>query len=387
MNGIIDARHWNFDNTRLPLNGQWIFYKNKLLSYAECKRQSGDVTVYPSVWTNVEGAGTGYGTYLLKVLVPDSTMMFALEIPQLYNSYTLWIDDKPVASAGKIGTTEKETEPQWLYQTTSFHHSDDTLTIVLHIANFDHYKGGAKESIYLGTPSRILTHKLWSFGSNIAEIVLLSSMGVVFLVFYMLYRDKKVILYFAMLCITWALRAAFSNLYPITFFFPNINWNAMVKIEYITLYGGVIWSVLFLNSLFPNIKNKIVMYTLIGINIFFVLYTIVTPPIIFSHWVGVYLTVAAVTVGYGAFIVIRALLDEQVGALFLLISLLLGALVFGYDIIAYGSSSYNLVFLHFGYIVIFILVTIALLLHLGIVKGNTKYSNVLTYNDMFKDQK
>jgi hypothetical protein len=383
--GVIDARYWNFENARLPLNGQWVFFENKLLAPADCEKQKGELQMYPSVWMNPEGPGVGYGTYYLRVVMADSSMMLALEIPQLYNSYVLWVDGKRVASAGTIGTTPEASKPQWIYQTTAFHHSSDTLRVVLQIANFDHYKGGARESIYLGSPNRIIKHKLWAFGSNIAEVVLLFAIGTVFLIFYMLYRDKKVILYFSLLCLTWSVRAAFSNLYPITHFFPNFNWTLLVKVEYITLYGGMLWSIFFLHALFRNIRRKLILYVLVGSNVSFFLFALVTPPIIFSHWVGVYLGVAAITVLYAAFIIIRALLDGQAGALFLLISLLLGALVFGYDIIAYGSSSYNLVSLHFGYIVIFILVTIAMLLHLGIVKGHTKYSNVLTYKDMFGD--
>jgi len=383
--GIIDARYWNFDHSRLPLNGQWIFFKNELLTPAACETAKGELQSYPSVWNNSEGPAIGYGTYYLRVVVPDSSMMLALEVPQVYNSCVLWIDGKRVASAGKVGTTPETTTPQWIYQSTSFHHSGDTLRVVLQIANFDHYKGGAKESIYLGSADRIITHKLWEFGSNIAEVVLLTAIGAVFLVFYMLYRDKDVMLYFSLLCLTWSVRAAFSNLYPITHFFPDFNWVVLVKIEYITLYGGMLWSVFFLHALFRNIGRKLVMYVLVGSNILFLVFTLITPPIVFSQWIGVYLSVAGMTTLYAAFIVIRALLDGQAGALFLLISLFLGALVFGYDIIAYGTSSYNLVSLHFGYIVIFILVTIAMLRHLGIVRGNAKYSNILTYKDMFGD--
>ncbi len=385
--GVLDARFVNFSEQRLALNGHWTLFKNQLLSPLACEQQRGEISLYPALWNNAGNDGQGVGTYYLKVIVPDSTSVLALEIPQLYNSYKLWVNHELVASAGTVGMTKEETLPQWIYQTTTFHLSKDTLSIVLQLANFHHHKGGAKESIYIGSPERIITHKLWAFGSNLAAVVLLFAMGAVFLVFYMLYRDKKVILFFALLCLTWSIRSAFSNLYPITYFFPDFSWDLQVRIEYLTLYNGVIWSVLFLHSLFHNIKKQVVMYLLVVINIFFVLFTLFTPPVVFTRWVEVYLAVAAIMIVYGAFIVVRALLNEQAGVYFLLTSLLLGALVFGYDVIAYGSAGYNLVFLHIGYIVIFMLVTVALLLHLGIIKGYSKHANVLTYNEMFRDSK
>ena len=60
-------------------------------------------------------------------------------------------------------------------------------------------------------------------------------------------------------------------------------------------------------------------------------------------------------------------------------------LLFGYDIVAYeGSFAYNIVFLNVGYVVIFILTTIALLFHLGILKSKTDQKEFLSYKDLYK---
>ena len=380
--GYLNATHWNFEQERLPLSGQWTFYKDKLLPPNECGLNEGVISNFPELWSNVQHDGIGFGTYQLKIIVADSVHTLSLEIPQMYNSYNLWINGELVASTGKVGTNHKDAIPQWVYKTASFNVTNDTLCLVLQLANFHHYKGGSKDAILLGAPAKINQHKLLAFGSNMAELILLFIAGSVFLALYLRKRNRKVILYFSLLCLTWCVRAGFSNLYPIAMLFPGFNWNLLVRIEYLTLYSASIWAILFLNTLFENIKKQIFTYMLVGINVFFVLFTLFTLPYTFSHWVSVYLTVSGITIVYGAVIVIRAILFEQKGAWLLVVSLLLGVIVFGYDIIAYGSSSYNLVFLHVGYIVIFVMITMALLIHMGILKGKLSRHDVLTYHDM-----
>jgi hypothetical protein len=384
--GIMDARSWDFNNRRFPLSGYWTFHNYKLLDPVTIQGREGDQAYFPKLFNenNSKGMGEGYATYSLLVLVPDTIHRFALEIPQLYNSYALWVNGKLVSCSGKVGATREETVPQWRFQHVTFDGVHDTLSIVLQIANFHHNKGGAKEPIYLGLPEQIEQHRLWAFGTNIAEIIFLCIEAIVFFVLYLSSKDKKVILFFAFLCMTWAIRAAFSNLYTIVAFFPDFNWTLLVKIEYITLFGGIIWSILFLNHLFKNIGTQIITYLLVTINIFFVLFVLFTPPLIFSRWINVYLIVAGITVAYGSIIVIKALLYEQAGAWFLMTSLLCAAFVFGYDIVAYGTpAGYNLIFLNIGYMLIFMLITVALLMHLRIIKTKLPTSDILTYNDMF----
>lgn len=388
--GVLDARHWNFQKTRLPLAGRWSFFENELLTPEECRTRKGIYSYFPAVWneTRKDGNGQGYATYALNVLVPDSIETLSLEVPQLYNSGKLWVNGKLLLTIGKIDVQKKEIAPQWITKIVSFSDPGDTVRIVLQIANFHHNKGGMKNSIYLGTPKQVQQHWSWEIGTNIADIIFVFLEGVAFFIIYLGRRNKKVILFFSLLCLTWALRSTFSNLYPVTYFFPDFNWKLMVKIEYLTLYGAVIWSILFINLLFKNISSQIIAYLLVAINIFFVIFTLFTSPAMFSRWVNVYLTVAGITVAYGGIIIIQALLYGQVGAWFLLFSLLLGAMVFGYDIAAYESAAgYNLILLHIGYLLMFMLVTIGLLLHLDILKSKFGQSDILTYNDMFGEKK
>jgi hypothetical protein len=65
-------------------------------------------------------------------------------------------------------------------------------------------------------------------------------------------------------------------------------------------------------------------------------------------------------------------------------SILTGVIMFGYDIVAYQATlSYNFIFLNIGYVVMFVLTSIALLFHLDILKSRYD-DHVLKYDDMFR---
>ena len=385
---LLDARTWDFSK-RLALRGNWSVIHNKLVAPQEIESENLGSAFFPSIWNDQrpDGRGIGYATYALDVLIPDSLGLLALEIPSLNTSYNIWVNGVLVASAGTVGIEKENTTPQWVHKTVSFTNARDTLKIVLQLANFHHHKGGGRDPIYLGTQDKVKAHFNWAIGSNISGAIVLLLEGIVFLFVYRR-KNKPVILYFALLCMTWSIRSIFSNLYPLVLVFPDFNWEWQVKIEYITLYLTVIWAALFFRSLFKETGNILVSYLPIVLNIIFVLFTLLTPAIVFSRWISIYLGVAALVILYGVILIFRALINDREGSWFLMSTIWIGALLFGYDIVAYqGSFSYNIVFLNIGYVLIFILTTIALLFHLGIFKTKTKEKDFLTYKDLYQSDK
>jgi hypothetical protein len=386
---LIDARFWDFSK-RLPLKGTWRFFENQLLTPEEVDQSpSIRYTSFPALWNDhrVDGKGTGYATYALTVLLPDSMTRLAFELPQMYSSYNLWVNGKLVTTAGVV-TKEKETAvSQWTYKTVSFDNTKDTLQIVLQLANFHHFKGGAKDPIYLGSTQQVHSHFKWAVGSNVIESSVLLAEGIFFLLFY--FRKRKiVILYFALLCLTWSLRSVFSNLYPVVLVIPDFNWQLLVKIEYLTLYLMAIWAALFFHSLFSDISNEIFTFLPITLNLFFVTFTLATPAIFFSRWVSLYLGVELLVIVYGATMIIRSMIVDREGSGFLLASLSVGILIFGYDIAAYESSfSNNVVLMNVGYLLIFFFTTLGLIFQLRMAGSKSKQKDKLSYSDLFQDIK
>ncbi len=384
--GFLDARNFDFKNGRLPLNGEWRYFENQLLSPKEVLSSKNTFGYFSKVWNETKNSGQGYATYALQIVVTAQTETLALEIPQIYSCYQLWINGNLTAVNGTVGKTLAETIPQWMPQTISFTRPLDTLDIVIQIANFHHHKGGSKDPIYLGSSELLQHHRSMATGSNLTESLLLGLVGIIFLVIYLSTKKKKIIIYFALLCFTWSIRAVFSNLYTFISIFPDFNWNAMIKIEYVTLFLTMIWAILFLSRVFSKEDNKIIKYLLVGSNSLFITYAILTPPVAFTRWLPVYISFCAILLIYAMVLVLKALINERLGANFLTISVLLGVGIFGYDVFAYeGFFTYNPIVFSAGYIIIFTLMAVVLLLHLGIIKSKPQPSSKLTFNDLYKE--
>lgn len=381
--GVLDLRQWNFAEGKIALAGDWIFYKNELLS--EPANVSGAFTYFPEVLSKTGHVGVQFGTYSVRVLLPARTDKLAFDIPQLYSSYKLFVNGKLIAENGKPGTSRETTIPQWQPQVSELDTQNDTLQIVLQIANFYHYHTGSKQPLYLGAASVLKGHERVAVNSNIAECIILFVLGLIFFVIYYVRQEKKKItLYFSLLCVSWAIRSVFSNIYLFVDFFPNVDWTWMVRIEYITLYSMMIWAVLFFSRLFPQESSKIIKYIFVIGNCTFIAGTLIMSPVFFTKWIGLYLIVAALVLVHSGVITIRALIKDRAGVWFLVFSLVLALILFGYDMVVFEGffQYYDAVLFSVGYIIIFLLMATTLFYHLRIFKGEGG-SGTLTFDDLY----
>lgn len=381
--GILDLRQWNFAEHKVALTGHWNFYEQKLLNNP---LSSGElIYFFPEVLSKSGQESLQYGTYSITILLPSTPGSLAFDIPQLYSSYKLFVNGELIAENGNPGNSKETTTPQWKPQVRAFEPKTDTLQVVLQIANFYHYHTGAKQPIYLGQASMLMRHEQVSINSNLAECIILFLLGLTFFVIYYVRQEKKKItLYFSLLCVSWAIRSVFSNIYLFIDFFPNFDWTWMVRIEYITLYSMVIWTVLFFSRLFPKESSKIIKYIFVIGNSIFIVETLIMPPAFFTRWITVYLIVAALVLIHSGVITIRALIKERTGVWYLVFSLVLSLILFSYDMSVFQGyfQYYNAVLFSVGYIIIFMLMGIALFYHLKIFKGDGS-SGTLTFDDLY----
>jgi len=375
IGGVIDARFWSEDSS-FPVAGYCHFFDGQLLSPEECSKATSDIVSFPALFKS----GVGYATYSLMIAFKEShTKELGLAVPQMYSSYRLWANGRLVAENGKVGKSIVDCVPQWKPQTVFIEVPGDTLHLVLQIANFHHDIGGIKEPIYIGTAAKMQLKRTVATFSSLTQTIVLFLICVYFFFIYFSRTKKKVTLYFGLLCLTWSVRSMFSNLYPSLFLFPDFDWTTTVRIEYITIYFTMIWSILFLGQIFQNEANIFFKYALIFSNLLFTLFTLFTLPLSFTHWLNVYLSAAIVMLLYAGFTVIRAWVNERVGSGLLTISAILGINIFAYDIFVYeGFSSYDPIIFSFGYISIFLLMSWALSMNLGLIKSKSNPTTRLT---------
>lgn len=359
--GVVDLRSWDFvqDGT-VKLDGAWSFYWQALRPPSSAETAEKDHLQFPGIWNDTssdlhELSGQGFATYEATLLLDRQYEMVSFELPDFYCSYELWVNGREVASNGEVGTSRSEAVPQWLPKTVVVM-ADDTMRLVLQVSNFHHIKGGSNDHIYVGLPEQLYAKREFAVITNIILFSGLGLIGCFFIILFLFFKKERAALYFAAICITWAVRAVFTNLYLFINWFPEMDWELAVKVEYLTLYLTMMWSLLFVGKLFPQDMNLIGKYVLIIVNCIFILFTIATPAFTYTNLLSAYLIVAWVILAYVAFAVVKAIVFERPGAWFTAGSIILGVLMFSYDMLTYsGIWDFSPLLFNTGYLVIFFL--------------------------------
>jgi hypothetical protein len=95
---------------------------------------------------------------------------------------------------------------------------------------------------------------------------------------------------------------------------------------------------------------------LIVINSIFILFTIATPAVTYTNLLPAYQFVAWLILGYVAFVVVKAIIYDRVGAWFSAFSIILGVLMFSYDMLTYeGFLNFSPLLFNVGYLAMFFL--------------------------------
>lgn len=346
------------------LNGIWEFYPNQLITTQEISASPNQTFVeVPSWWKDEEGKPSiQFGTYRMRVVIPssDRDVPLALKMPDVYCSYALFVNGKKLGQNGTVGTSKNDSKPQWKPETYLVEQTRDTLEIIVQLSNFYHHRTGINSPLLLGSASQLNGSKSRTEFSNTFLLVGLACLGFVGVIFYIRKKSLSFVLY-SLLCLSWIMRAAFSNHYQAVQWFQDINWYLVVRTEYISLYLSTLFGSLLVGSLFPREVSKVFRVIYIVASIGFTLFTLLVSPLIFTAYVQLYLGFSSALLLSILVIVTRAYSVSREGATLVLVAAFLAVIMFGYVIMAYqGVFPMNELFFNTGFLLQFILTLIAI---------------------------
>ncbi len=299
------------------LNGEWAFYPQRLLSPDQLPSPT-DYAKFPQLWNKLQKEGyeitpCGYATYYLKVSFDGTPPPLALDIPDFYTAYRLWVNGEILAENGQVGTSRAASTPEWLPMTKVLEDRPQTLELVLQISNFDHYKGGPGEPILLGTRGQLLSKRETQQNFTYALFGALIMCGLFLLGLYPFRQPDWAALSFAGFCLIHSYRIVGSEDYALHHLIPNYPFWFALKAEYISLYVSVAIAWEYGYQLFkeaiPKILTRLVQFTFALL----VVITIVSPTYFFPKFIIVNHFLLAISVVAGAYIAIWAALKDFKG--------------------------------------------------------------------------
>jgi len=328
--GTLDLRNWKFNNDGpIKLDGEWSFYWQRLYSPSDfigpSPPQPAGVQEVPGLWNDrlEDGtalSGSGYATYRLKVLLnPNCCLVRATtshpannQSSQVYQAmglqfmfvetaFTLFINGEKVTSAGTVGNSSQTSKPMYLPHTAGLLVNGNELDIVIQVSNFHHRKGGLESTILLGCQGDIQESRQQSLYIDIFLFSSIIIMGFYYLGIFLLWKKERAPLYFSLLCFLVAIRAIVVGDYFILTIIPQIPWEILLKIEYISFLLPLTLFSLFLYSIYPVEINQTALKVFTGITFGLTLFVLVTPALIFSWIINPF---QILLVGWGTYLLV-----------------------------------------------------------------------------------
>lgn len=365
VHGVLDLRNQPV-NDKIELTGNWLFYWNQLINPNDTTAIKDRLLVeFPFKWSGYTWRGQrlpafGYGTYRLKVLLPQKHGELKLAMPDVYSAYRLYINKKLVSSNGKVTTSGKGFEAHWEYHAVNLPNSD-TINITLQISNFIHSKGGISKPIFIGPAERIDLARHRAEGIDLMLTGCLLMGGLFFLGLYLLGSRDKAILLFALFSIVYSYRIIGTDNYVLHTLLPDINWYITARLEYMSLFLGIGLFGLYTSHLYPVDVNNRIVNTINGICFSFTLMTLFCPPLIFTQLVNPFLAVMLFCLVYIPYVYSKAWRNNRPGSVYALMSAFALMSVFAISLFHYWALIPPLQLVSFlGYIAFFFLQSLVL---------------------------
>jgi len=263
----IDLRTHDFAHEGLArLDGDWAMYPSQLLQPEDLERGQvpGSPVLFPmpGTWNGFELngkplGGPGYASFAVQVLLPPGFGRGALRIEPASTSYRLWINGRPAAANGLAGANPETTTPGRAVRNPTFETENDSLMLVLQVANFDHRVGGMWRPIWVGTADQIASHDIIDISYDLLLLGICLAFAAYNLLIYLAgSRRSAAPLLFAAFFFSVSIRAPTLGAVLLTRVLPGFPWHALIFIEYMTGHLIIAFFCTALQLAYPRVLGR-----------------------------------------------------------------------------------------------------------------------------------
>ena len=293
-NGQLDLSQIQIDEHQsIKLEGNWEFYWNQLLTPADFKnsgiQNKAQYVKLPKSWTSykldsIKLPNHGYATYRLVIHKKEDfeKKLYGLKISSVFSNYKLWVNGELLSEVGQVATEKESSQPRFKFQDACFvldpdKGSTENIEIIFQVSNFSHQRAGLQKPVFFGTYSNLKEASRWMDILNLIIVGIILVIGINHLNMF-LFRKKDISnLYFSIVCLVMILRNITTGDRIITYIFPNINWEFLVKLDNFSGFGTIPLFALFIYSLFKKDFPKILRDIMLVLGVIITLLVFATP--------------------------------------------------------------------------------------------------------------
>lgn len=289
VKGVIDLRSWDFQKEVVSLDGDWEFYPYEFIEPGSIDTRKENHPIFlpiPGFWNDVIKKGEGYGTYRIRMLLPEGlNIPLAFKVSENGTAYVMYANGKKISTNGRIGKTKETSSPQMLPLISESIQPEKEIEILFHVSNFHYRDGGLWYSLFLGQDSsirQIREKKLYLTFFLCGSILI---MAVYHLTIFFFRRKDKSPLFFSLFCFVIILNLLSSGERYLSYLYRDDPLFILSKIEYLCYYFGVPFFAHMLHLLFPEEFKKRVIKIIWSVTIPFSLVVIFTGSSFYTHTV------------------------------------------------------------------------------------------------------
>ncbi|TAJ08209.1 hypothetical protein DMA11_21340 [Marinilabiliaceae bacterium JC017] len=342
--GVLDLSDFDFNKIQLiHLHGDVEFYWEKLLTLQDFNNDNevchdGYIKV-PGIWNGYEMpdtiiGGSGYATYRFKIKVPEDGW-YGLKIKEFDCAYNLWFNGEKV-SVGQVGASKEQTIPSWKREEVNALSVNKTLDVVLQVANFHHWKGGAEDVMLLGKSRDVIGYKNQQIAVGFFLLGCLLIMAIYHLGVYFFRSKERFVILFSLLCFAIIFRLLTTGEKIILDLFPSLSWYVAIRIEYVSYAFAVPLFLAFIHSFYPEDVSKHFVKVVFLLGGLFALVPLVTPPAFFTYSPIVYQFVPAVVAVYVLYVLVKVAVKKRADSFVFLTGYVFFFLIVANDILYYN---------------------------------------------------
>jgi len=235
-------------NPPVALDGAWQFWARSLPD--EGRPAFLEV---PGTWNATMGGADGWGVYRLTVQVPADLTDLALLVPTINSASTILWNGQPVWTSGTWATARQAFVPLRKTGVVVLKPQVGDNLLEIRAASWGDINAGLTEQLKIGPLAALGADRSADINLSVFLFGCLFIMGVYHFGLFGYRPSDRGPLWFGFLAVLLGLRGLIYGASPLADFVPSLDWEAMMKLGYLTFSASTLFFGLFLTSLFPQV--------------------------------------------------------------------------------------------------------------------------------------
>lgn len=337
--GVLDLREWNFrEQGVVQLRGEWEFYSQRFLPPSppvmrmteasldvhSLNRVQKSYIAVPGKWDSAlpDGQPDGFGTYRLRILLPDEQEdVYGVTMQNIRSASRVYLNDTEIGASGEPSRTADTGQPGNV-PFTGFGKTDgSTLELTIHAANYSYASGGMVKPLLFGDTGSIQQVRNKALAMDLLVAAGFFLPALYFMVLYRLRKKELSLLYLGGFCFA-ALLYCLVQGEKLAGTIPGIPYEWILRIQLISSTLVYFFLLRYVSTYIEGLVHRIALWISTGCTVLLVAIGLLLPTIIMSTTEPVLLMYAIVSVLYSVYAMAKGLVMRPESVTYMTASML-----------------------------------------------------------------